>query len=38
MFDLLRAIEAKALAVRDLPGDPALATEMDDTIMTVGLP
>ncbi len=37
MFDLVRAIESKALRVRDVR-DPALATEMDDTVVTVGLP
>ena len=37
VFDLVRAIESKALRVRDVR-DPALATEMDDTVVTVGLP
>jgi hypothetical protein len=37
VFDLVRAIESKALQVRDVR-DPALATEMDDTGVTVGLP
>jgi len=37
VFDLLRGIEAKALKVRDLR-DPAVAMEMDDTSVSVGLP
>ena len=37
VFDLLRSIEAKALEVRDL-SDPALTMEMDDTVVSVGLP
>ncbi|MDQ6945289.1 MAG: DUF3375 domain-containing protein, partial [Actinomycetota bacterium] len=37
VFDLLRGIEAKALQVRHM-ADPALATELDDTRVSVTLP
>ena len=37
VFDLLRSIEAKALAVRDVR-EPAITMEMEDTGITVGLP
>jgi hypothetical protein len=37
VFDLLRAVEAKALRLRDLP-DPQVSTEIDDTRVGVALP
>ena len=37
VFDLLRAIEAKALVLRDLPA-PAVVTSMEDTAVAIALP